>query len=630
MQTATANLSNPVGVSCALRRAWAFAKPPPDLKPSEWAEQTCRIPSGNAIPGPVRFRNAPYQREPLDMGANPDCHHITLMWGAQTGKTQVQLMSMGYNIDQSPQSQMMMQPSQGDLQTWLNAKFDPMCDSTPSLSAKLAKPRGRDGVNNQQMKQYPGGFLMFAWSGSPKTMRGRSAPKIYCDETDGYDKTGEGHPVSLLWQRAATFGDLRQLFETSTPTIKGESHIEESFEAGDQRRFHVPCPHCAEKQVLKWGQVQWDKDDNDNHQPETAYYACEHCGAAWDDADRIHAIREGEWIAAKPFRGHASYHLNEMYSVFRRLRDIVQSFIEKKAAHDLQTFVNVSLAETWEEAGEAVDSHAIAQRREPYQKPPAEVLCVTAGVDVQDDRIEVELVGWGAAFESWGISYEVFYGDPGGTVLWSQLDRYLQTHVEREDGVRLPVAASCVDSGGHYTQTVYDFVRNKIGRRVFAIKGVAGAGRPIVSRATKTNKGKVPLYPVGVDTAKELLLLSRLRIAQVGPGYCHFPQHYDDEYFEQLTAERQVTRYHKGFPIREWKKTRPRNEALDMRVYAMAAVEILNPNFERLAAKLMPSEPQEPAPTSPMDSMAPKPKPKTKTRTRTARKRKGGGFAKSY
>jgi len=522
-----------------------------------------------------------------------DVHRITLMWAAQTGKTQVELMSMGFFIDHDPQSIMHMQPSQGDLQTWLSAKFDPMCESTPNLKEKIAAPRGREGVNNQRMKQYPGGFLMFAWSGSPKTMRGRSAPKIYADETDGYERTAEGHPIGLIWQRAATFGEQRLLFETSTPTIKHISHIETAFENGDQRRWFVTCPHCEHQQYLKWSQVHWDKDCNGEHQPETAAYVCEGCGSMWDDAERFHAIRTGQWIASKPFTGHVSYHLPEMASTFRKLSDIVISFLEKKAQGDLQTFVNVSLAETWEEEGEKTDHNALYIRREHYpEEVPVGGLALTCGVDVQDDRLEAQVKAWGVGFENWQIKHEIFWGDPGRNELWNRLDDFLLTSFQHESGARLRISATCIDSGGHYTDQVYKFVKNRQQRRVFAIKGSNVAAAPIISKPSKNNKAGVNLFSIGVSTAKEIVF-GRLQIQEVGAGYCHFPMHYDEEWFEQLTAEKRVTKYIKGRPTKVWIQTRPRNEALDCDVYNLAAVELLNPDFGAIKKRLKAPEKKE-------------------------------------
>lgn len=561
------------------------------------------------------------------MTANPDCHRITLMWGAQVGKTQIQNCAIGYNIHQNPANQMMMQPSQGDLQTWLETKFTPMVESTPVLENRLAKPRSREGVNNNRMKSYPGGFLMFSWSGSAKTMRGRSAPKIYCDETDGYERTAEGHPVSLLWQRSATYGDQRCLFETSTPTLKGASHIEDAFEAGDKRRYFMPCPHCQEKITFQWSNVTWDKDEETGeHLPETAHYACQECGGVINDGQKLAMLRMGEWIGEKEFRGHASYHLSELYSAFRKWRDIAQSFLEKKAQNDLQTFTNVSLAETWEIEGDQVDQTGLLARRERYNATvPADGLVLTAGVDCQDDRLEMEVLAWSNGFESFGIDYKVIYGDPSQPEIWRDLDNALRASYEHESGTLLNIAATCIDSGGHHTQEIYDFCYQKFNRRIYPVKGVGGEGRPIVSAPTKRKYGKanktIKLFSVGTDSAKNLLF-SNLRISEPGPGYCHFPESYTEEYFSQLTAEKRVTKYRKGFAYQEYIKTRARNESLDIRVYNLAAITLLNPNFDAIRASLLPTE------HTPEITEAEKPT--TRAIRRKARRPGGGGFVNSW
>ncbi|HEU0143529.1 MAG TPA: phage terminase large subunit family protein, partial [Nitrososphaera sp.] len=231
-------------MAAAIKAGAEQLKPPPDMTPSEWASNFIKIPAGNAIPGRLRFANAPYQIEPMNQLVNPDCYRVSLMWSAQVGKTLLALCVQAYCIAMSPRSQMMMQPSQDDVRTWLESKFNPLVDECEPVRRLMSKPRGREGVNNQNMKSFPGGFLMMAYSGSPKTMRGRSAPLIVCDEVDSYSRTAEGHPVGLLWQRSATFGDQRFLLEISTPTIRDDSYIEKAFEMGDQRHFHVECPHC--------------------------------------------------------------------------------------------------------------------------------------------------------------------------------------------------------------------------------------------------------------------------------------------------------------------------------------------------------------------------------------------------
>ena len=595
-EPAPEQFTNPVSVSAALNGAARHLRPPPRLLPSEWAERNVRVPIGNAIPGLIRFDNAPYQREVVDMTVDPRCNRITLMWGAQVGKTLAALCSQAYHIAQKPVSQIMMQPSQGDLHTWLETKFNPLVAENDLLEELIATPRAREGVNNQRMKSYPGGFMMFSWSGSPKTMRGRSAPFIVCDETDGYDRTHEGHPVGLLWQRAATFGDQRLLMEISTPTIKGASWIEGAYEQGDQRRFHVPCPHCGEEQPLEWKQVTWSRDAEGRHLPESAGYSCAECGTIWNDGERVAAIRRGAWRSSRPFRGHASYHLNELYSCFRKLEDVVQSFLDKKAANDLQTFVNVSLAQTWEEEGERVDSTGLMQRAEAFAAPvPEGGAVLTAGVDMQEDRLEVEIVAWGIGEESWSVDYRVLWGDPLQGDVWTDLDDYLGQTFTHQSGAQLAISAACLDTGGSsgYTQAAYEYARRKSGRRLFAVKGVAGWGRPIVSAPSRRASGrrarKVDLFTVGVDEAKAMVA-RRLGVAEPGPGHCHFPADRDAEWFQQITAEKLVTRFVKGFPTREWHKVRPRNEALDCRVYALAALKILNPNLRRATERLKPPE----------------------------------------
>lgn len=595
-------MSEPVVFGAVTRRVASLAlatfAPPPDVAPSVWAERSIYIPVGNAIPGLIRFENAPYQRLPLDLTMDPEVSRITLMWGAQVGKTMVALCAQAFRIAENPMSQIMMQPSQGDLHTWLETKFNPMVDANEALQARLAKPRGRDGVNNQSMKSYPGGFLMFSWSGSPKTMRGRSAPFIVCDETDGYDRTQEGHPVSLLWQRAATFGDQRLLLEISTPTVKGISYIEGAYDAGDGRRFHVLCPHCGKLQHLRWGQVTWEKDEAGAHRPETAGYVCEGCGVVWTDGDRIGAIRSAEeqgagWIAERPFRGHASFHLNELYSCFRRLQDVVASFLEKKAANDMQTFVNVSLAETWEEEGDQVEVSDLVRRAHPFDaRVPLGVGVLTAGIDMQMDRLEVEVVGWGLGEESWSVDYRVLYGDPLRPDVWAELDELLGETFTHASGAELSITGACLDTGGGegLTQSAYEYARGRTGRRLFAIKGVGGWGRPVVSAPTRVRSRRarmVQLFSVGVDEAK-LIVSRRFGIEDPGPGFCHVPDSRAPEWFAQATAETLRTRHSRGFAVREWHKTRDRNEALDCRVYAYAALKLVNPNIPRLVRGLLP------------------------------------------
>lgn len=667
MTTTAEKFSNLQGAAAAMRRALLHLVPPRKMLPSQWAEENIRIPVGNAIPGPIRFDNAPHQRGMIDVAKEPGVRRIDYMMGAQTGKTTVIQAITGYFIAHEPRSQILVQPTQGDVQTFLETKLRPMLEANPVISTKMAKQRGRDGVNNSRIISFVGGWLMFAWAGSPRTLRGRSAPITHADEIDGMDATAEGDPVELLAQRSATFGELALSVRSSTPTVKGVSRIESGFEAGDQRRFYVACHACGEAQFFKWAQVQWEGrksssitdaplDVGHEHNPESAHYVCEVCGAKWDDGQRNIAIRSAEanghgWKATKPKRGHASFHGPEMLSTFRRMRDIVQSYLDKLAVDDLQSFVNVSLAETYEERGEKIEPEGLEARSEEYKAQiPAGGVFLTAGVDMQMDRLECEIVAWGVGEESWSIDYKILWGDPLGGEVWGELEDYLQQSWTHETGRELAVQATCVDTGGTsgMTQAAYDWLRGRTGRRIFGVKGVAGWGRAIVEKMQRKQSGrnarKVDLFLVGVDEAK--LIVSR-RLATTlesktgsGPGVCHFPVDRNKEWYRQLTAEKLITRYVKGQPVREWVKAdRARNEATDCRVYATAALKIMMPNLRRLTDRMTPTEtpkeapkpkPSEPVKETPQEEKQANAEEPTRIRRPAKPQRRRGGFANNW
>lgn len=583
--------------------------PPPDILPSKWAEKNIKIPVGNAIPGPINFDNAPYQRGMIDAIKEYGVRRITYMTGAQLGKTTIQQCATGYFIAHEPKSQIFVQPTQGDVQTFLETKLRPMIEANKSISQKMAKPRSRDGVNNSRMISYVGGWLMFSWAGSPKTLRSRSAPITHADEIDGMEATAEGDPIELLAQRSATFGDQALRTESSTPTIAGASRVENAFKQGDMRRYYVPCPHCNEAQFLRWENVTWQgrkstniqdaKEDLDQeHDVETAGYRCECCGVVWSDGERIASIRNAEklghgWKAEKPFKGHISFHAPEMLSTFRKMRDIVQSYLDKLVLDDLQVFVNVSLGETYEENGDKADPEILQLRAEEYvARVPNAGVYLTCGIDMQMDRLELEIVAWGVGEESWSIDYRVLWGDPLGDEIWEELDDILEATYLHESGAQLSVSAACLDTGGAagYTQRAYEYVKSRRNRKIFAIKGRAGWGMPIVQSPQRKQSGKdkrkIDLFIVGVDEAK-LTVMRRLDLEKKGPGYCHFPHDREMEWYRQLTAEKLIIRYVKGQPIREWHKPdRARNEALDCRVYALAALKIMQPNLKRVAERV--------------------------------------------
>lgn len=564
-------------------------QPPPNLAVDEWADLYRRLsPEASAEPGLWSTDRAPYQRGMMQAVSDPTIERVVFMTGAQIGKTEIINNSVGYFIDQAPSPMLIVQPTLEMAKMWSNDRLAPMLRDTPALKNKVKDARSRDSGNTLYQKSFPGGYLAIVGANSPAGLASRPVRCVMFDEVDRYPASAgsEGDPINLGIARTKTFTHNRKIVMVSTPTNKGASRIEAAFEQSDQRYYYVPCPDCGHKQKLEWSNVHWSKDA-----PETAEYICEDCGSAWDDAKRYRAVKGGEWRANEAFTGTAGFHLSGLYSPWTPLGDIARDFTAAKQLPDtLRVFVNTTLAQSWEDQGERIDDYDVAQRAEEFgPRLDESIVVVTAGIDVQDDRLELEVVGWSGGpnhtEESWSLDYRTLYGDPSTPQLWQDLDAILASKYETADGRTLQIRAACIDSGGHYTKAVYDFVRPREGRRIFAIKGMAGQDRPVVSRPTRNNIGKIRLFTLGVDNIKDLIF-SRLRLQSEGPGYCHFPNDRPDEYFKQLaSSEKIVTKYHKGFPRREFVKTRTRNEALDCRVYAIGALAILNLNLDSLAER---------------------------------------------
>ena len=557
-------------------------KPPPKLSISEWADQYRQLSSeSSAEAGRWSTSRAEYQRGMMDAVSDKTIETVVLMTAAQIGKTELINNVVGFHISQDPAPMLVVQPTLEMAQTWSKDRLAPAIRDTPALSAKIKDPRSRDSGNTTLHKVFPGGHVTACGANSPSSLASRPCRVILCDEVDRYPLSAgtEGDPIALAKKRATTFWN-KKIILVSTPTEKGASRIEAAYDESDQRRYYVPCADCGEEQELKWANVRWENGD-----PTTAEYICEHCGTCWGDAKRFQAIRYGRWQATAEGDGKtAGFHISALYSPWTALEDIVRDFLASKSdPMRLKAWVNTTLGETFEEDGERIDEFSLFDRKEDFGETlPVGAVVLVAGVDVQDDRLACEIVAYGKGEESWSIYYEEIYGDPSGPQLWQDLDFILSqtfTHPEKGDMI---IRSTCIDSGGHYTQQVYNYVKLRAGRRIFAIKGIGGEGKPIIGRPSKNNIGKINLFPVGTDTAKELLF-ARLKIDEPGPGYCHFPLDREEEYFRMLTAEKKVLRYFKGRPKREWVKTRQRNEALDCRVYAMAALQVMGINIEAVA-----------------------------------------------
>lgn len=575
--------------------------PPPKLTVSEWADRFAYLsPETSARHG--KFKAFAYQNGIMDAVSDPLVETVSVMKSARIGYTKLLDNVIGFFIHQDPCPVLVVQPRVEDAEDYSRTEIAPMLRDTPVLFDIAGDLKAKDSNQRVSKRLFRNGAsVSFVGANSPGGFRRITARVVAFDEVDGYPTQGaglEGDQIMLGIKRSESFWN-RKIILGSTPTIKGLSRIEKAWNESDQRRYFVPCPHCSHMQTLKWSGVRWD-----DGLPETAHYVCEENGCVIDEGDKPWMIENGKWIAARPSTGHAGFHIWAGYSLFPNAawRYLVDEFLRVKSdPSQLKTFVNLVLGETWEENTEKVDGHALQARTQDWPDCPDDVLVITCGVDVQNDRFEIERVGWAEDEESWSLDHKVIYGDPAAPEIWADLDAYLHRTTIRTDGTELPVHAACVDSGGHHTQAVYRFTKDRVRRRIHAIKGVGGPGRPVWPRyASKVSKGKINLFLIGVDAAKDAVY-ARLKIREPGPGYCHFPKR-EPKYFEQLTAEVVQTKYVKGFPTRVYVlPSGVRNEALDCRVYAYAGLQSLNVRWGHLLAaqqKRPPPKPNSPTPPS--------------------------------
>lgn len=523
----------------------------------------------------------------MDSISDPLLPSVCVKSSAQVGKTLLLKAIIGYFVDQDPSPILMVQPNIEMGETFSKDRLAPMIRDTPCLRGKIADPKSRDSGNTILHKRFPGGHLTIVGANAPAGLASRPVRVVLFDEVDRYPASAgtEGDPITLGKARTKTFWN-RKIVMVSTPGEEETSRIEKAWLASDQRHYHVDCPYCCAAQPLRWANVKWDDGD-----AQTARYRCDECDNDWSDGERVEALRSGRWIATHPERRDAGFHLNELCSPFRRLSEIVEDFLAAKGAPEtLKSWVNTSLGECWQDrGGEKVDAVALRSRVEPYTEPPSAACLVTLYFDVQDDRLEYEFVAWGEGDECWGLDYGRLEGDPGRSELWLRAEDQIARTFRRADGAVLAVATAGIDSGGHYTSQVYAFCKKHRGR-VFATKGHGGQGRPMIEVSdAPLKKHGVKLHNIGTDTAKDLLLLSRVKIVEPGPGYCHWPAHYPRDYFDQLTVEKRIVKYHMGRPYHSWVCPKhKRNEALDIRVGHLALIHLMRPNYAALAERLKP------------------------------------------
>jgi len=567
--------------------------PPKRLPLADWAEQNFVLSKYAPVQGLIRLHA--FQREPFDAFTDPRVSTIVLKVGTQMIKTVLIQAAIAYAICEMPGPILIGQPTDTDAGTFSKERLGPMIADMPALRAKISPAKSRDASNALTYKDFPGGTLNIVGAGTPGNAARRTIQYLMMDEVNKYRATSEGNFTDLAEERTAPYRSRAKRVYACSPTDP-KGLISRKYELSDQRKPYVPCPACGYMQVLKWMQVRWDKTLPTELQALSAWYECEAegCRAKWTDAQRRQAVDQTEWRASRPFRGIAGFWISHLYSPDKTLGKIVQAWLDAETTGDvdsLKVFINTNLAEDWVEKGASPEYERLLDRREDYLGTvPRGVLLVTAGADVHPDRIEVEIVGWGRRRESWSLDYLILDGRTSEPEVWQKLELLLGEVFLTDGGQELPIARLFIDSG-HATNEVYSWVRSQGTSRVCAIKGEhrgmlpVGPPSPVdVTIGGRKIKNGLKIKTIQVSHFKEELYrdLDKRRPtdeelaagATYPPGYCHFPKdgNYGDEHFKQLCSEQLVTsRDRKGRERREWQQTRPRNEALDCRIYARAA-----------------------------------------------------------
>lgn len=590
-------------VNAFVDRIFSRFAPPAKLTYSQWAESNVILPDYSAEPGPYRIERVPYMKEPMDCLCDPNVRTAVWLFAARTTKSQGLINILGYHIDQDPAPILMIRPTVDDAQDFSKERIAPFLEDVPVLAAKISEPKSRESSNTILHKKFPGGYIVMVGANAPRGLRSWDSRIILCDEVDGFPASAgnEGDPIALATIRATTFWNSKVVI-SSTPTVKGESRIETAYENSTQEQWCVSCPSCGEFQPYDWQRLLFPQSSLDAYKPGHPVdearplepeMACAHCGVFHTEWEW--KSQPAKWIARRKHDSCRGFHINAMASPFLSWQDLVDEFLDavKQGPEKQQVFINTRLAELWEGPGERVNETLLEKRRHYYDcDVPDRVVWLTAGVDVQKDRLEAEVVGWGPGGESWGIEYVVIPGDFRYDSTKNALDEWLKRTYMRDDGVILPISCVGIDSG--YNQDdVLSFCRTRMRRGVFAVRGEGGYGKPIVGKVRRQGRNKDFVFPVGTDSAKDLLF-SNLSVDVEGPGYCHYPieaifddgrvRGYDEAYFKGLLSERREKRRVGGQIIATWVKSSvsARNEPLDTRVYASAALKIMPPDLDKL------------------------------------------------
>lgn len=586
-----------------VRKVVGYFKPPETLTVSEWADKYRRLsPENSAEPGKWKTSRTPYLKDIMDAFTDPNVHRITVAASSQVGKSEMEMNIIGYCIDNDPGPMMFVMPSiKPAAEDFAKRRIAPMIRDTPSLRSKVSEMKAKTTGNTVMQKSYPGGMLTITGANSPNNLASTPCRYVFGDERDRWTQSAgsEGDPWGLLEARTITFFNYKMV-EVSTPTIKGASAIETAFYKGTQEYWSAKCPHCDEYIYPRFTHMRFtphcEKVQNKKQwSVSDIALACPECGCQITESEFRKADKK--WVAVNPAayeKGWRSFWINAFCSPWMSWDRIILKFLECDGdPNKLQTVYNTYLGELWENRGDLEDESGMLKRREIYNAElPDGVLCLTCGVDTQDNRLEYEVVGYGFGEENWGIEKGMLMGDPDTEEPWEKLDAVIDRVYKFQSGKGLKISVTFVDSGGHKTQSVYKQCKRRIGKRVFACKGYPGQDKPytkppsIVKIVQDDRKiGNTYLYMIGVDAGKQHIM-SGLKITEYEPGkrYSHFPSNagrgYDEMYFNGLLSETMTYKNGKW----TWEKIpgHQRNEPLDLRNYANAAFVVLKPNLEKL------------------------------------------------
>lgn len=610
-------MRNPEAESLIFTSFFRQLKPKPKMTVSDFADANiCLPPESSAKPGKFYTDTVPYLRGFQDAATEAGMHVMVAMWGSQTSKSTGLNNIHMYFAKYDPCPQMMIQPTEKTAQDYSRSRLEPLIRDSQSLAELFDIERRKNTVLE---KYYPGGRFVLVGSNSPAGVSSKPIRVVSADEIDRFEVTKEGNVIELGKKRQTTFWNWL-LILTSTPGVKGDSDVEYWWELSDKRKFFVPCPECGHKQVMYWSKdtVVWNTDEDGKHHPETARYVCEACGAHWNDIQINEAVQKGEWIATAEFNGIAGFGmLPEWYAPWKKISETVKDFLACKDDPDkFRVWWNTALGLPWAEDREALEVADLYEIRQHYDPVvPEEAGVVTCVVDTQDDRLEVYTKAWGRGEESWALEHRVFWGDtsimpdsfsnPGQQHLfdqqdteinpWYQLDQFIQIPYHHRSGVLIPISIVCIDTGGHRTDQVYQYVKMRERRlNVRGIKGDTNPFKQLISPPSKSKRSragrdyKINLYMLGTQAAKDTVS-ARLRHTlrkdpdeRYGPAVYHYPD-FPYEFFQQLTVEKKMRKKVGGRIIKMWVNPKnERNEAWDLEVYSLAALRMRCPNAKSL------------------------------------------------